>query len=213
MDLCLQNKVIVISGNASSNPLNLFRVLSDEGAIVIVTGTIKDIPKLKKEIGISDRNVILTEVKPDHPMDCENAVQTIIREYGHIDGLVNLPGMNEDARSGNTEMFLESLQKNLVQYYLMTHFVLPYLKKSTGPIVNISLNSTETKKANSAVYAASNGGINALTREWAVELLKYRIRVNAILAEEYVSEISNTVAFLLSNKSSHTTGQLIRFGS
>jgi len=212
MDLDLQNKVIVISGYANSNPLNLIRVLSDEGATVIITGTIKDIPKLKKEIEISDRNVILTGVKPDHPADCENAVQTIIREFGRIDGLVNLPGLHEDAGSGNTEMFLESLQKILAQYYLMTHFVLPYLKKSKGPIVNISFNSSEREKENSAVYAASKGGINALTREWAVELLKYRIRVNAILAKEYVSEISNTVAFLLSNKSSHTTGQLIRFG-
>jgi L-fucose dehydrogenase len=211
MDLNLRNKVIVIYGNACSNPLNLIRVLSDEGANVIITGTIKDIAKLKKVIEISDRNVILSGVKTDHPEDYENAVQTIIREFGHIDGLVNLPDMNGNAGSGNTEMFLESLQKNLVQYYLMTHFVLPHLKKSTGSIVNISFNSSETEKANSAVYAASKGGINALTREWAVELLKYSIRVNAIIAEKYVSEMSNAVAFLLSNKSSHTTGQLIRF--
>jgi len=211
MDLFLQNKVIVISGNAYRNLLNLFRVLSGEGAIVIITGLIKDTTKLEKEIENSDRNLILTGIKPDQPADCENAVQTIIKEYGHIDGLVNQTGINEDAGSGNTEIFLESVQKNLVQYYLMTHFVLPHLKKSAGAIVNISINSSEKEKTNSAVYAASKGGINALTREWAVELLKYRIRVNAILAEGYITEMSNAVAFLLSKKSSHTTGQLIRF--
>lgn len=209
MDLGLQNKVIVISGNACINLLNLIRVLSDEGAIVILAGIIKDIPKHEMEIEISGRNVILVEVKLDHPADCENAVQTIIKEYGGIDGLVNLAGINEDHGLKNTETFLESLQKNLVQYYLMTHFALPYLKKSAGAIVNISFNSTEKGKTNSAVHAASKGGINALTREWAVELLKYRIRVNAILAEEYAAEISYAVTFLLSRKSSHTTGQLI----
>jgi L-fucose dehydrogenase len=213
MDLSLQNKVIVISGNTYNSQLNLIRVLSDEGAIAIITGIIKDIPKLKQEIEISGKNVILTGIKPDHPADCENAVQTIIQKYGRIDGLVNLPGLNEDAGLRNTEIFLESVQKNLLQYYLMTHFVLPHLKKSAGAIVNISFNSTENDKTNSTAHAASKGGINALTREWAVELLKYRIRVNTILAEEYATEVSNAVAFLLSKKSSHTTGQLIRFDS
>lgn len=211
MDLYLQNKVIVISGNSFGNLLNLIRVLSEEGAIVILAGFIKEIPELKKEIGLSGRNVILTEVMLDHPADCENAVQTIIQKYGRIDGLVNFAGINEGPGPGNTGIFLESVQKNLVHYYLITHFVLPYLKKSEGAIVNISFNSSEKEKTNSVVYAASKGGINALTREWAVELLKYKIRVNAILAEEYVTEMSNAVAFLLSKKSSHTTGQLIRF--
>jgi L-fucose dehydrogenase len=211
MDLCLQNKVIVISGNTYSNLLNLIRVLSDEGAIVIIAGIVKDIPKLKKEIEISGRSVILSGIKLDHPADCENAVQTIIKEYGVIDGLVNLTGLNEYSGLRSAAIFLESLQKNLVQYYLLTHFALPYLKKSAGAIVNISFNSNEKEKTNSVIHAASKGGINALTREWAVELLKYRIRVNAILAEEYVTEMSNAVAFLLSKRSSHTTGQLIRF--
>ncbi len=213
MDLCLQNKVIVISGNACINLLNLIRILSDEGAIVIIAGIIKDIPKLKMEIEILGRNVILAGVKLDHPADCKNAVQTIIKEYGRIDGLVNLTGINEDRGLRNTEIFLGSLQKNLVQYYLMTHFALPYLKKSSGAIVNIIFNSTDKEKTISAIHAASKGGINALTREWAVELLKYRIRVNAILAEGYAAEMSNAVAFLLSGKSSHTTGQLIRIDS
>src|SRR5690606_22397586 len=91
--------------------------------------------------------------------------------------------------------------------------------------------------------AASNGGRNALTREWAVELLPYSIRVNALIvgdcwtplydywintfsnAEEKLKgilsriplenrmttaeELGNMVAFLLSSRSSHTTGQLI----
>ncbi|MGH2565868.1 MAG: SDR family oxidoreductase, partial [Ginsengibacter sp.] len=131
----------------------------------------------------------------------------------------------------------------LVHYYLMTHFALPELKKSQGSIVNITSKTAETGQGNTSGYAASNGGRNALTREWAVELLKYNIRVNAIVVaecwtplyekwiqtlpnpeeklNEIVSkipfekrmttkeEIANMAAFLLSEKSSHTTGQLI----
>jgi L-fucose dehydrogenase len=125
----------------------------------------------------------------------------------------------------------------------MAHFALPELKKSKGSIVNITSKTAETGQGGTSAYAAANGGRNALTREWAVELLKYEIRVNAIVVAEcwtplyenwiktlpnpeeklkdIVSkiplekrmttseEIANTAAFLLSSRSSHTTGQLI----
>ena len=109
--------------------------------------------------------------------------------------------------------------------------------------MNISSKTAETGQGNTSAYAAANGGRNALTREWAVELLKYGMRVNAIIVSEswtpqYESwlktlhhpqeklneilskiplaqrmttpaEIGQAVAFLISEKSSHTTGQLI----
>jgi len=138
---------------------------------------------------------------------------------------------------------MASLHKNMVHYYLMAHHALPALKKSKGAILNITSKTADTGQGNTSAYAAANGGRNALTREWAVELLKYGIRVNAIVVAECwtplyenwintlpnpqekraeieakiplgnrmttAEEIANTTAFLLSERSSHTTGQLI----
>jgi L-fucose dehydrogenase len=50
--------------------------------------------------------------------------------------------------------------------------------------VNIGSKTAETGQGNTSAYAAANGGRNALTREWAVELLKYGIRVNAVIVAE-----------------------------
>jgi len=125
----------------------------------------------------------------------------------------------------------------------MAHHALPYLKRSKGSIVNIGSKTAETGQGNTSGYAASNGGRNALTREWAVELLPYTIRVNEVVVAECftplyeswiktfenpeeklksitqkiplgkrmttVEEIAAMVVFLLSGKSSHTTGQII----
>jgi len=138
---------------------------------------------------------------------------------------------------------MASLHRNLVHYYLLAHHALPALKVSRGSIVNIGSKTAETGQGGTSAYAAANGGRNALTREWAVELLKYGIRVNAIIVAECwtplyekwiktlpdpaaklaeivkkiplenrmttAEEIANMAAFLLSERSSHTTGQLI----
>jgi L-fucose dehydrogenase len=210
MDLGLKNKVIMVTGGASGFGEEIVRILSEEGALVAVIGRV--------------------ETGPGETA-CKNAVESVIYRYGRIDGLVNNGDMHEGVslEAGDHEQFMESLHRNLAYYYLMVHFALPYLKISKGAIVNISSKTGGTALGGVSADVAANGGRNALTREWAVELLKYNIRVNAVIVPEWQTpqyesklqtmknttektrslEIAHAVAFLLSEKSSHTTGQLI----
>ncbi len=100
--------------------------------------------------------------------------------------MVNNAGANDGVglEHGNYEAFIASMHKNLVHYYLLAHHVLPELIRNKGAIVNITSKTAETGQGNTSAYAAANGGRNALTREWAVELLKYGIRVNAVAVAE-----------------------------
>ncbi|MEZ6125656.1 MAG: SDR family oxidoreductase [Planctomycetaceae bacterium] len=82
------------------------------------------------------------------------------------------------------DAFLKSLQKNLVHYYAMVHYALDALKQSRGSIINIGSKVCVTGQGGTSGYAASKGGINGLTREWAVDLAPFGIRVNAILPAE-----------------------------
>ena len=246
MDLKLKDKVIIITGGAKGIGSGIAKVLTAEGAIAAIIGRNEaDNQQTVSEIESSGGKAFQVVAELTVPSECEGSVKLISEKFGRIDGLVNNAGVNDgvDLEHGSYEAFMSSLHKNLVHYYLIAHYALPELIKSKGSIVNIGSKTAETGQGATSAYAAANGGRNALTREWAVELLKYEIRVNAVIvAESYTplyeswlstladpekklaeitskiplqkrmtttEEIGNMVAFLLSPRSSHTTGQLI----
>ena len=184
MDLGLKDKVIIVTGGARGIGEGIVRVLSGEDAIPVIVGrNDKDNRQLQKDLEDNGGRAFSVVAELNDPAASEKAVKVIIQKFNRIDGLVNNAGVNDGVglESGTYERFMESLHKNMVHYYLMAKYALPYLKISRGAIVNISSKTAETGQGNTSAYAAANGGRNALTREWAVELLKYGIRVNSII--------------------------------
>lgn len=187
MDLKLNNKVIIVTGGAKGIGLGIAKVLASEGAIPVILGR-NEADNQAAVNGIEGLGGKAFAVRAElaKPEDCVMAVAAVMKQFGKIDALVNNAGVNDGVglEHGDYEAFVASLHKNLVHYYLVTKYALPALKESKGAIVNISSKTAETGQGNTSAYAASNGGRNALTREWAVELLKYGIRVNAIVVAE-----------------------------
>src|SRR5690606_2090195 len=246
MDLQLKDKVIIVTGGSKGIGHGISLVLANEGAIPVIVGRDKEsMLEVVEQIQNNGGEAYYAIAELTDPEQCREAVDRTIKKFGKIDGLVNNAGINDGVglENGNYEDFLRSINRNLTHYYLMAHYALPELKKTGGPIVNIGSKTAVTGQGGTSGYAAANGGRNALTREWAVELLPYNIRVNAVIVAECYTplydrwiktfddpeeklkgitdkiplgqrmttaeEIANTVAFLLSNRSSHTTGQLL----
>lgn len=246
MDLKLQNKVVIVTGGAKGIGEGIVQVLASEGAIPVIVGrNAEDNQKVVDSLAAQGKESFQVSAELTLPEESEKAVNAVLEKYGRIDGLVNNAGVNDGVglENGSYEGFIASLHKNVVHYYLMAHYALPALKASKGSIVNISSKTADTGQGGTSAYAASNGGRNALTREWAVELLKYGIRVNSVIVAECwtplyekwietlpnpkeklasitaniplenrmttAEEIANMTVFLLSERSSHTTGQLI----
>jgi len=245
MDLNLKGKIVAISGSAGiegSIGETMVHMLAAEGAIPAL------IDRNDRGFGYAEAlqkkgiDAIFIQTDVTQPEQMEAAVKQIADKYGCIDVVINNVGVNDGASlDSSVEDFMNSLKLNLVSYFLLVKYALPHLKASKGNILNIGSKVSVTGQGGTSGYAAAKGGVLALTREWAVDLLPYNIRVNCmIIAESWTpaydnwlktlengeeklkkivekipfekrmtdpEEIGNMVLFLISDKSSHTTGQ------
>ncbi|MGO4917925.1 SDR family oxidoreductase [Maribacter spongiicola] len=188
MDLKLKDKVVVVTGAAGlkgSIGETIVQHLAAEGAIpVIVCRNDRGIgyEKELREKGI-DALFVKTDLS-DH-VQIENAVRKIEDKYGEIHALINNVGVNDGAGlDASIDDFMYSLKLNMVSYFAMTKYCLPMLKKSKGNILNIGSKVALTGQGGTSGYAASKGGVFGLTREWAVDLIQFGIRSNAIVIAE-----------------------------
>lgn len=246
MDLQLKDKVIIVTGGAKGIGEGIVNVLAKEGAIPVIVGRNEtDNLKVVDQILATGGQAFQVVAELSDPAAAEHTIQAVLAKYGRIEGLVNNAGVNDGVglQNGSYEGFVSSLHKNVIHYYMMAQKALPELIKSKGAIVNIGSKVADTGQGGTSAYAASNGARNALTREWAVELLPHGIRVNAVIVAECFTplyqtwinsipnseekladitakiplgkrmttaeEIANAVVFLLSEVSSHTTGQFV----
>jgi NAD(P)-dependent dehydrogenase (short-subunit alcohol dehydrogenase family) len=242
MDLHLKNHVILVSGGAKGIGSAICTLLLEEQAVPVILD--KDEASGKAFVKKYPKAHFIP-VDLNDEFACRKAIEKAEKRLGRIDGLVNNAGANDGVglEKGSPSKFVNSLNNNASHYYYLAHHALPYLRKSTGPIVNIASKVALTGQGKTSGYAAAKGAILALTREWAAELLPHGIRVNAVVpAEVYTEmyaqwlqnfpqpeekkkaieqriplgqrmtrpeEIAAMVLFLLSDRTSHVTGQWI----
>ncbi|MGA9043050.1 MAG: SDR family oxidoreductase [Terriglobales bacterium] len=192
MNLQLKDKVVIVTGGAKGIGAAIVRACGGEGAIpVIVDRDAEAGLRLQAELQEKGTASELISVDLLTPEGCLQVVEQTVKSFGRVDALVNNAGVNDKIglEHGSPNQYVESLRRNLLHYYNMAHYALPYLKRSRGPIVNISSKTALTGQGGTSGYASSKGAILALTREWAAELLDYGIRVNAIVPAEVMTPL------------------------
>jgi L-fucose dehydrogenase len=190
MDLALKDKVVVVTGGASGIGAAIVTAAAREGAIaVIVDRSSEPAQKLADSLAAEGlrAHILITDLMAAE--NCKLAIDDTLGRFNRIDGLVNNAGVNDGVglERGTPGAFIDSLKRNLLHYYNMAHYALPALKEAQGAIVNIASKTAVTGQGNTSGYVAAKGGILSMTREWAVELLPYNIRVNAILPAEVMT--------------------------
>lgn len=117
--------------------------------------------------------------------DCESMIETCIQKFGRIDILhnnVGIPGMG-DVIETSEETWDRVINVNLKSMFLTCKYVLPHMvKQGSGSIINISsITSIRRTQFPTVAYSVSKAGVNALTREIAIQYAAKGIRANAIL--------------------------------
>lgn len=192
MDLQLKEKVIIVTGGAKGIGAAIVRACGTEGAVPVIVG--RDAAageKLLAELQAGGARCGLITLDLSIPESCSQAVEQTVKTFGRIDALVNNAGRNDGVglEHGSPAEYSASLNRNLVHYYGMAHYALPHLKRARGTIVNIGSKTAVTGQGSTSGYASSKGAIMALTREWAVELLPYGIRVNTVIPAEVMTPL------------------------
>ena len=170
MDLQLKDKVVVITGGAKGIGAAIVRTVAAEGGIPVIVDRDPEAGR-KTQSEVPGSELIVGDLTSAD--FCKAAVGQTIQKRERLDALVNNAGVNDKIglEHGTPAQFVESLGRNLLHYYDLAHYALPYLKQSRGSIVNISSKTAVTGQGGTSGYVAAKGGILGLTREWAAELL------------------------------------------
>ena len=178
----LTDKVALVTGGSRGIGFAIAKILSDNGASVVITS--KNSEKIKQaETKISNSFGITCDIKKKN--EVQNVLEQTIKKFGKLDILVNNAGIFPKIKllhEIEEEEWNEILDVNLTGQFRFTKEAIPHLQKTSGCIINIS--SDAGLKAyqgfNADAYSASKAALIVLTKCWALEYAKNKIRVNCI---------------------------------
>ena len=228
----LQGKVTIVTGASRGIGAAIVKRLADEGAQVVACAR-----SIESCVGAA----LCLKVDVSNSAEVDACVKTTVEKFGKVDILVNNAGITKDGllMRMSDEDWDQVLDINLKGAFLFTRAVTrPMMKnrETGGSIVNISSVVGITGNAGQANYAASKGGLIALTKTVAKELGSRNIRCNAVapgfieskMTESLPDEVkrscmdstslkrlgkpedvANAVAWLCGDDAAYVTGQVI----
>jgi len=183
MPLSLQNKKIVISAGASGIGWATAKVCLSEGAIVYLCDIDdKSLNKIKKHPLINKR-LFAYECDASDEDEVSIFFNQINKKTKKIDALINnvgVAGPTGTIEKLNSDDWEKTLKINVISHFYFTKLAIPMLKKNkSGSIINISSGAGIMGFPLRSPYAASKWAVIGVTKTLAMELGKFKIRVNA----------------------------------
>jgi NADP-dependent 3-hydroxy acid dehydrogenase YdfG len=184
----LDGKVAVITGGSSGIGRATALALAGEGAAVAISGrNASALEEVAGKIKGSGARVLAKQVDVRKERDIIDLVDGAVKEFGHVDIMVNNAGVSYPApiTEGNAEEWREMLETNILALLIGCREAVRVMKQNSpagGDIVNISSNATkhDIGKTNQ-VYAATKHAVNAIGDGLRAEVHGTGIRVTTIL--------------------------------
>ena len=182
--LNLKNKKIIISAGASGIGWAIAKVCLSKGAYVYLCDiSEKNINKIKKH-SLNNKRLFSYTLDASDEYDVESFFNNIQKKTKKIDALINnvgIAGPTGTIEKLSSEDWERTLKVNVISHFYFTKLSIPMLKKNRrGAIINISSGAGIMGFPLRSPYAASKWAVVGMTKSLAMELGKYKIRVNAI---------------------------------
>jgi NAD(P)-dependent dehydrogenase (short-subunit alcohol dehydrogenase family) len=176
-----RGKTVVIAGGAGGMGRAIAaRFVADGARVYLADINRGSLDEAVRELGADSVSAIETDIT--RVADCARAIEAAVGATGRLDLLVNAAGIwTEGPSHAATEAEWDRvLDVNLKGTFFMCRYAIPHLEKTGGTIINISSDAGVIGSKGAAIYCASKGGVNLLTKSLGRELAARGIRVNAI---------------------------------
>ena len=176
-----RGKTIVISGGSGGMGRAIAARFAGDGASIYLCDINRGaLDEAVIVLGADVVNAVETDVT--RVADCARAIDTAVVGTGRLDLLINAAGIwTEGPSEAATEAEWDRvIDVNLKGTFFMCRYAIPHLEKTGGGIINISSDAGIIGTKGAAIYCASKGGVNLLTKALARELAERGVRVNAI---------------------------------
>ena len=181
----MERKVALVTGSSRGIGRGCILEFAKKGYDVVINYNNSEelAISLKEEVENLGVKALVIKCDVSKEEDVINMINSVIREFGHIDVLVNNAAIEEcsEFKDKNKSSFERILGTNLIGSFLVSKEVSKYmLERKFGRIINISSNNSINKYDPSTLeYDCSKAGINILTKNMAKEFAPY-INVNAV---------------------------------
>jgi NAD(P)-dependent dehydrogenase (short-subunit alcohol dehydrogenase family) len=180
----LLDKVALITGGDSGIGRAVAVLYAREGADVAIAylNEHDDAAETKRAVEAEGRRCITLAGDVADAAFCKSAVDTTLKELGHLDVLVNNAAFQEhvhDITELTDEHFDRTIKTNLYGYFYLARAAVPHMPPGSAIINTGSVTGIEGSK-NLLDYSMTKGGIHAFTRSLSASLIPKGIRVNCV---------------------------------
>ena len=177
----LEDKTVIVTGASGGIGLACVDAFLDAGARVMMADVDPSGSRRADQAGADRCRFTRTDVSDDDAV--RRLIDQTVGVFGSLDVLVNNAAVLSPCapvHQTTLEEFDALVSVNLRGLFLCSKHAVPHLKRTRGSIVNMSSMAGVIGEKNHAVYSATKGAINALTRSMAIDYGPDRVRVNAI---------------------------------
>ena len=176
-------RVLVTGGGSGIGQACVLRILAEGGRVVAADISEAGLADTAAKAGDSRSMLSTVVMDVGNEESVTTGVRTALTTLGGLDTLVNVAGILRSAHFAETSLadFEQVLRVNLVGTFLVTREALPALRQGQAPaVVNFSSTSADFAHPYMSAYAASKGGIKAMSHALAAEFGKEGIRFNSV---------------------------------